>query len=805
MNFLNEVRYGIRVLLKSPSFTAIAALTLAVCIAANAAIFSMASAAFRPYPFRELDRLMAVSETIPQVSAERYDVSAGNFFDWKSRTHTLEPMEAYKAWSATLTGRDEAKQVQGYLVSPGFFSLLGVAPMKGRVFSGTENESERNQLVVSYRFWQQRLASDPGVLGRVVSVNGLGYTVIGVMPKEFEFPMYAELWSAWMPMPAERNERVERELGVVAQLKPGFAISQAQAEMNQVAKRLSRDYPLSNAARGVDVRRLSETADPYARRFMAVLLGAVSFLLLLACANIANLQLARGATRRKEMAVRVAMGGSRARIARQVLTEGFLLSLLGAGLSLPLASAALGIIKANIPQVVARNAPYLMHVQLDGRMLAFVLGVVVLTTIASTLPVALQASPERLAETLKESGRGSLGFGRSRARSALVISELAFAIVLLIGAGLMVNGFRHLASTKSGVDVTHVLTFHVSLPETEYAGGGQVASFYKEALRRLNAIPEIQSAAVISELPALGDSRSSPVVIEGQAVDGRERPLLAEVRVTSEEYFRSLGIPVREGRGFTSHDTGENLPVAVMSAGAAARFWPGQDVIGRRLRLNSAEMPGGWLTVVGIVGDVNHFFLDTEVRPTVYVSYLQRPVRGLNFVIRSQAPFEVAAPEIRQAVRSVDGKQRAYDLQNLKRFFTELSAAVGIMASLMSAFAFIALGLSAAGVYALMAYSVAQRRQEIGIRMALGAEPRDVLKLVVVNAMKLTAIGLVIAVPAALALSRAMIAAMSGIVALDFPTSAGFAAIPAAMALFAAYMPARRASMIDPLRALRQE
>jgi putative ABC transport system permease protein len=804
MSFLNEVRYGMRVLLKSPSFTAIAALTLAVCIAANAAIFSMADAAFRPYPFRELDRLMAVSETIPRVSAERYDVSAGNFFDWKSRAHVLEPMEAYKTWSATLTGRDEAEQVQGYLVSPGFFSLLGVAPLKGRVFSRTENESERNEVVVSYRFWEQRLAADPGVIGRTVSVNGLGYVIVGVMPKEFEFPLYAELWAVWMATPAERNERVKRELGVVARLTPGSSISQAQAEMNQVAERLARDYPLSNAGRGIGVRRLSEGADPYARRFMAVLLGAVSFLLLLACANIANLQLARGAARRKEMAVRVAMGGSRARIARQMLTEGFLLSFLGAGLSLPLASAALGIIKASIPQVVARNAPYLMHLHLNGRMLAFVLVVVVLTTIASTLPVALQASPERLAETLKESGRGSLGVGRSRARSALVVSELAFAIVLLVGAGLMVNGFRHLASAKSGVDATHVLTFHVSLPETEYAGAA-VANFYKEALRRLNAIPEIQSAAVISELPALGDSRSSPVVIEGQAVDGRERPLLAEVRVTSGEYFRTLGIPVREGRVFTSYDTAENLPVAVVSAGAAARFWPGQDLIGRRLRLNSAEMPGGWLTVVGVVGDVNHFFLDTEVRPTIYISYLQRPVRGLNFVLRGDAPFEVAAPEIRQAVRSVDGKQRAYDLQELKRFFTELSAAVGIMTSLMSAFALIALALSAAGVYALMACSVAQRQQEIGIRMALGAEPRDVLKLVVGNAVKLATIGLGIALPAALALSRAMVAAMSGIIALDFLALAGFAALPAAMALFAAYLPARRASMIDPLRALRQE
>ncbi len=636
MNFLNEIRFGLRVLLKNWSFTAVAVITLAVCIAANAAIFSMADAAFRPFPFKDLDQVVVLSETIPQVSAERYGVTSGNFFDWKDRNHVLGQMEAYKSWDATVTGSGDPEHVQAYLVSPGFFSLLGVQPFEGRVFSGERDENERDQIVVSYKFWKQRLGSDSNLLGKLLTLNGLGYTVIGVMPKEFEYPMYAEIWAPWVVAPVERNERAKHEWSVIARLKTGFTIAEARAEMSSIGQRLAHDYPLSNSGRGIDVMLLREAADPYARRFMTVLMSAVAFLLLLACANVANLQLARGAMRRKEMALRVAIGAGRGRIALQLFTEGFLLSLLAAVLGLPLAVAALAVIKANIPQLVARNAPFLMHTHLDIRMVTFVLAAVVLTAIASTLPVTVQASPKRLAETLKEAGRGFLGPGRSRMRSVLVISEIGFAIVLLIGAGLMVNGFRHLASTKPGIDPSHVLTFAVGLRESQYSERYQVANFYKETLGRLRAIPEMQSVGVISELPALGDTRSSPLVIEGQTVNipEPERPLLTEVRVTSEDYFRTMAIPIREGRIFTSQDSADALPVAVVSMSAARRFWPGQDAIGRRFKLVSSDIRTPWVTVVGMVGDVEYFFLDTEVRPTVYLPYLQQPIRALNFVIR---------------------------------------------------------------------------------------------------------------------------------------------------------------------------
>ena len=804
MNFLSEVRYGMRVLSKNRGFAAVAVSTLAVCIAANAAIFSMVDAiALRPYPFKDLNQIVGLSETIPKVSAERYAVSAGNFFDWRQQNHVLDRMEAYKPWNAALTRSGEAEQVQGYLVSSGFFPLLGLPPLKGRVFSGKEDENEKNEVVVSYGFWQRRLGADPNVVGKPISLNGLTYTVIGVMPGEFDFPTSAEIWAPWVTTPADENERAKHELGVIARLKTASTVSQAQAEMNNIGERLAREYPLSNAGRGVDVTLLRETADPYARRFVAVLMGAVAFLLLLACANVANLQLARGAVRRKEMALRVAMGASRVRIARQLVTEGLLLSLLGGVLGLPLAVWALSIIKGSMPQLVASHLPSLMHTRPDVRMLAFAFAAAILTGIASSLPVALQASPERLGETLKESGRGPVGSGRYRMRSVLVISEIGFAIVLLIGAGLMANGFRHLAALNQGFDPTHVVTFNSALRESQYRESYQVANFYKEMLRRLTAIPEIQSAAVISELPALGDSRNSSVIIEGQVIGTPDRPLLAEVRVTSEDYFRTMAIPIREGRAFTSQDTSDHMPVALVSMSAARRFWPGQNAVGRRLKLTSPDFNAPWLTVAGVVGDVNQFFLDSEVRPTIYLPYLQQPIRALTFVIRSEAPFEPMALEVRAAARSVDPAQRAYNLQSLSRFFTDLAGAIGVMAALMGTFATIALVLSAAGVYAVMAYSVVQRTQEIGIRMALGAAPKDIWKLVVRNALSLVGIGLAVGLPAALGLSRVMAHVLSGVVALDPIICVGFTSLLAMIALLASYIPARRATMVDPLVALR--
>jgi putative ABC transport system permease protein len=805
-SLLADIRYGLRALLKNRGYTAVAALTLAVGIGVATAIFSMADAImFHPYPFRDLDGIVDVWETIPKVGTERYGVAPANYLDWKEKSRTLHQMAAYKPWDATLTGAHEPQQVRVFLVSPDFFPLLGVAPLKGRVFPERESEENRNQIVVSYGFWQQRLGADPNVLGRSLALNGLTYTVIGVMPQDFDFPIYAEMWAPWIAPPDARSQRTKHELSVIARLTSGFSLGQARTEMDHIGAQLTRDYPLSNAGRGVGVVLLRNSVDEYADRFMVIVSAAVMFLLVLACANVANLQLARGTARRRELALRIALGASRWRIMRQLLTEGTLLSSLGAVLGLPLAVWGLAAIKARVPQLVTRHLPGLAHAQLDARMLAFAVAAALFTGVASTLPAALQAWSERLHETLKEGGRGSLAPGRRWIREALVVSEIAFAIVLLIGAGLLVAGFQNLAKMNEGFDSTHVVTFYINLPDSKYQEGYQVVNFYRVLLRRLNAIPGTVSAAVISELPALADSRSSPVNIEGQPAATPERPLLTEVRITSEEYFGTVAIPIRAGRVFTSADRADALPVAVVSASAARRLWPGQNAVGSRLKLASAEFQTPWLTVVGIVGDVNHFFVNSEVRPIIYVPYQQQPVRSLNVVLRAGMPFDRMALDVRRAVRSVDATQPLYKVDTLSHFFADLAGGVAIVASLIGVFAVIALVLSAAGVYAVMAYSVARRTQEIGIRIALGAEPKDVRKLIAGNALKLLGTGLAIGLPVSLALGRIMSGALPGLVILNPLTVAGFIVILAASALVASYLPARKASRVDPLVALRSD
>jgi putative ABC transport system permease protein len=775
-------------------------------IGANTAIFSMADAVmFRPFPFKNLDRIVALWETIPKVSAERYGVSSGNYFDWKEQNHVFDQMTAYRPWNATLTGPHEPEQVQAHLVLSSFFPLLDVPPLKGRFFSGGGNPNEANQVVVSFGFWQERLGADLHVLGRVLSLNGIGYTVIGVMPKEFDFPMYAEIWAPWIVTPEDRSERSKHDLNVLCRLKTGFSPSQAQTEMNNIGGRLAREYPLANAGRGVGVMLLRDSVDQYARRFMEVVAGAVAFLLLLACANVANLQLARGASRQREMAVRVALGARRGRLAQQLFTEGIMLSLLAAGLGLPLVIWGLAVIKANMPQLVARHLPSLMLAQMDPRMLVFTLAAAVLSGIAFTIPAAFQVSPKRLHETLKEGGRSSSVSGGRRMRAGLVVSEIAFAVVLLIGAALMVKGFQNLARMDQGFDPNNVITFNISLPESKYPEMHQVANFYKETLRRLSTLPNIQSAAVVSELPALADSRNSPVIIAEQPTASPDRPLLVEVRVTSEDYFRAMAMPVQRGRAFAPQDSASSLPVAIISESAARRFWPRQDPLGRRLRLPSPEFGTPWLTVVGIVGDARYFFLDSEVRPTIYVPYLQQPIRSLNLVLRTEARLDPTVVDIRRAVEEVDSTLPVYGIERISQFFADLAGGVGVVAALMAVFAIIALVLSAAGIYAVMAYSVAQRIQEIGIRMALGAQGGDIWKLVLGNSVRLLGIGLALGLPVALSLGRVMSSALSGVVAVDPLTFVGFTMLLSAIALLASYIPARRATKVDPIVALRHE
>jgi putative ABC transport system permease protein len=798
----NDVRYAWRVLCKNRSFTAVVLFALAIGIGANTAIFSMADAImFHPYSFRDLARIVALRETVPAVSAERYGVSAGNYFDWKEQNHCFDQMAASQRWDVTLTSPDGARSVRAALVSSGFFPLLGVAPRKGRIFS--PDNPQRNEVMVSYGFWQQRLGADPHAVGRLIRLNGLSYTIAGVMGKEFDFPMFTEIWSPWIVTPEAGRDRVKHDLQVIAHLKAGISFAQARGDMQTVGMQLSREFPLSNTGRGVDVTLLRDTVDEYAGRFMSVVTAAVLFLLLLACANVANLQLARGASRQTEMALRIALGASRWRIVRQLLMEGAILSLAGAALGLPLAIWGLAVIKANIPALVARHLPGLGYSQLDRGMLFFSLVAALLTGIAFTIPAAAQACSERLHGSLKAGARASLR--RRGMRSALVVSEIILAVALLIGAGLMVNGFQNLASTKPGFDPANVLIFGVTLPDAKYPGNDQVTNFYRETLRRISAIPGMRSAAIISDLPALDVSRSSSILIEGQAAPSPDRPFMAEARVTSEDYFPTFRIPILMGRSLSDRDSAASLPVAVISQAAARRFWPGQNALGRRVRLTSRELHTPWLTVVGVVGDVKHFILASEVRPTIYVSHLQQPVRSLFMVLRTAAPVDRTAIDIRAAMRSMDGTLPVPDIEKISRSFADLADGVGVVAALLAAFAAVALVLAAAGIYAVMSYSVAQRTREIGIRMALGARPRDVLTLIAGNAFRLVGIGLAIGCLVAYALSRGMSSALPGVVSLDPFAFAGCALLITAIAFAAGLIPSRRATKVDPLLALRSD
>ncbi len=804
-DLFSDVRHGIRFLFKNRSFTTVAVLALALGIGANTAIFSMADAVlFHPFAFPDLDRLVALYETIPAVSAERYDVAPANFFDWEKQNHVFGQMAAYKFSRATLAAAPNPQPVAVYLVSPNFFTLVGVPALLGRVFSG-QNSTEPNNIVISYGLWQQRFGADPNVVGRRLQLNGLDNTVIGVMPRDFDFPMYAEVWSPWTAAPEAQADRTTYEMSVIARLKSGISLGQAQAEMNSTALHLSRAYPNSNAGRGIRVMFLRETVDEYAGRFLGIVSAAVVFLLLLACANVANLQLARGAARRNEIALRLALGASKARLARQFITEGLILSFLGAGLGLPVACWALAVIRAKMPPLVARHLPGLSYAQLDGRMLIFTLTAAVVTGVAFTLPALVQACLERLNETLKESGRGSLAGRRSNVRSALVISEIGLAIVLLIGAGLMLKAFRNLAALNQGFDSSNVVTFNMTLPERTFSDANSVANFYTRALQTLQGLSGMESVALISELPALSDSRSSPVRIEGQATPPKDRPLLAEVRVTSQDYFRTMAIPLTAGRALDRLDRAGAMPVAVISKRAGERFWPGQNPLGQRVKLTSQDSSTPWLTIVGIVGDVNHFYLNNAVRPTIYVSYLQQPIGSLNVVLRSSAPLETAAGGIRAAIQSLNSAQPISSIDRMSRFFSDLAGGVGMIADLMGAFAIIALVLAGGGIYAVMSYSVTQRRREIGIRMALGARPLDVHQLVVGTALRLTGIGLGLGVPGALLLARAMSGVLPGVVAIDVLTFSSLTVLLAAIALLSSIVPSRRAARVDPLSSLRAE
>ena len=801
-----DFRYALRALRKAPGTTAVAALALALGIGVNTSSFMWVSAlVLHPLPYAGLERIMTVWETVPKLRAGRDAVAPANFLDWRQENRAFEKMAAYQPWDANLTGTGEPERIQACLVTADFFAVLGMKPALGRSFSREEQETPSSgAVIVSHGFWQRRLASSPDAVGRSVSLDNRNYTIAGVMPAEFDYPLATELWTPLAMTPQERNQRTLRTLLVLGRLRPQVTVAEAGAAMNVIAGRLERAYPQSNESRGVAVVPLRELTNQVTDRFVLTLLGAASFVLLLACANVASLMLARATGRQRQFAVEAALGASRFRIARLLLAESTLIALLGGVLGIYQAAWNLDLSKSRIPPEILRFVAGMRNMHIDAEVAAFTLGVSVLAAVLCSLPAILLALRGNVAgdlgEALKEGGRGpTSGPARSRARSALVVVEVALALVLLVGAGLMLQAFRGLLTANPGFNPKNLLTMQVALPEQQYREPAQTASFYDRVLRTLGALPDVRAAASYAD-------KGGP---DGFYIEGQPEPRPGEmrpgVRTVSGRYFETAELPIRLGRGISGQDGPESPRVVVLSESVARHYWPDYphgDPIGRHIKLGNSQSP--WLTVAGVSGDVKDWFTGQPM-PAAYIPSVQAPQRAMMLLLRTAGDPLGVATSARAAVRAVDRNPPVYDVKSMEQIIAWQTSGVGAAAMSMEIYAGIALLLAVTGIYALTSYSVAQRTHEIGVRMALGARGSDVLKMVVGQSLRTAGAGLAIGLPAAVIMTKIMSSLLSNVVPLDLRTVAAFTVLLAAAAMLAAYVPARRAARVDPMVALHHE
>jgi putative ABC transport system permease protein len=796
-NVLRDVRYAIRQLTRTPGFALVAILTLALGIGASSAIFSVVNGVLlRPLPYPEPDALVRVFEIVPQYG--RFSVAPASFLDWRQQNTVFERIATYNSTSATFTDTSGPERITGATVSWDLFDLLKVQPLLGRSFKADEDAPGKDSVIVlSHGMWQRRFGGDPNILGRSVTLSGTPVTIIGVMPASFLFPRDAEFWRPIALNPAKAS-RGGHFLAVIARTKPGISIKQAEAEMKTIAERLAIQYPDASANESAEVVALREQVVSGIRPALLTLLAAVGVLILIACANVANLLLVRASVREKEIAIRAALGAARRRLVLQMLAESLVLSLAGGGLGLLLAYLSIPFIQT----LSAGSIPRVDDIFLDANVLGFAFAVSVTTGILFGLAPAWRASRAGLAGVLKEGGRSSSVSGGRWVRSGLLVAEVALSIVLLVGAALLLRSFAKLIDVNPGFQPERVLAFRVSLPATTYPEEHNRVQFFDRLLEHLDALPEVTAAGMVQTLPMRGGYVLS-FAVQGRPASTPGNEPSANHRVISPDYFRTLGIPLLRGRTFTADDADKTPMVAVVDEAFVRRHFPKEDPIGRGLDIGNGT--DGFYQIVGVVGDVHYDSLDANPDPTMYVPYKQDVFSTMWIVARSDGDPARAAAGARQAVQQIDRGLPAYSMMPLATVVSESVAQRRFSMLLLALFAAIALFLAAVGLYGVMAYTVSQRTQEIGVRMAMGAQRADVLRMVVGGGLKLTLVGVAIGVAAALALARLVATMLFDVTPFDPASYAATAGVLLAVAALACYIPARRAMRVDPIVALRQE
>jgi putative ABC transport system permease protein len=804
-----DVRYAFRTLRRNPGFAIVVLLTLALGIGANAAIFSVVNGVLlRPLPYRDADRLMVIWGDLRRPGLNDIPASAGEYVDYRDRSHAFEQVAAYDTIGFNLTGGGEPERVEGAVVSTTFFTLLGASAQVGRTFVPAEDQPGRDDVVVlSHSLWTRRFSANPAIVGQTIPVDGRPTQVVGVMPAAFQFPERSiEIWKPFL-LDAEAlsdNNRGSHGYAALARLKAGISRQQAQSDLNAVTAAFKADHPGNyRNGFGATLHPLQEEIVGDTGRPLMVLLGAVAVVLLIACANVANLLLARAASRRKEIALRTALGASRGRLVRQLMTESILVSAIGGLIGLGLAAWGVDVLIASAPDSI----PRIQEVGVDARVAGFTALVSLATGLVFGLAPALRASRAPLNDGLKEGGRAGGGVHGFAGR-ALVVSEVALSLVLLIAAGLLIHSFTRLQDVAPGFDSSRLLTFRLSLSESRYTTFEKGQSFFDEFFTGLRRSPGVRAVAAINALPFSGLGGSRTFHIEGREEKRPEDQTEEQLRIVTDGYFAAMGIPIVAGREFSDRDALNQPRVAVVNGAMAKKHWPHENPIGRRVSFSTNEPH--WYEIVGVAGNIKHRALEAADRPELYVPYRQPlfagwTVRPMYVIARTSADPASTVAIARHEVARVDRDQPISDVRTMEERIGRSLSSRRFNMVLLALFAGLALTLAAVGIYGIVAYSVTERTHEIGVRVALGAQRRDVMAMVVRQGMAMTLVGTAIGVAASAALARLMSSLLFGVSAVDPATFVAIPLLLIAVALAACYVPARRAMRVDPLQTLRAE